>query len=355
MNILTLILIIMKTKEELLAVLQNLGLSFCISNPIQEGTWVFKFDKALSFMQKDSINTEIDYHFGYMVSWHKNWLTVYPEIQSQVLRNFRDTVDNVGEAHQAYFKTFTFREQKNLSPKQFIIRINFDAPATKKILKEICWKFQERNNTFCKVLTNNEFLIDCAAQVDIEALKKEHPELIILDIMLPKIDGFELAKRIRSNSNVPIIIMTALGDEANMLKGYQLNCDDYIVKPFSPKVLVSKANVLLKRINNASNLTNIYKVGPLELNFLTNELKIDGITKEISKTEFELLAFLIKNKNKACSRTLLLDEIWGLDVYVDGRIVDTYIKNLRKILKPYTYIKTIFGIGYQFEDNYEKN
>lgn len=180
-------------------------------------------------------------------------------------------------------------------------------------------------------------------------------DLIILDIMLPKIDGFELAKRIRSNSNVPIIIMTALGDEANMLKGYQLNCDDYIVKPFSPKVLVSKANVLLKRINNASNLTNIYKVGPLELNFLTNELKIDGITKEISKTEFELLAFLIKNKNKACSRTLLLDEIWGLDVYVDGRIVDTYIKNLRKILKPYTYIKTIFGIGYQFEDNYEKN
>lgn len=180
-------------------------------------------------------------------------------------------------------------------------------------------------------------------------------DLIILDIMLPKIDGFELAKRIRSNSNVPIIIMTALGDEANMLKGYQLNCDDYIVKPFSPKVLVSKANVLLKRINNASNLTNIYKVGPLELNFLTNELKIDGITKEISKTEFELLAFLIKNKNKACSRTLLLDEIWGLDVYVDGRIVDTYIKNLRKILKPYTYIKTIFGIGYQFKDNYEKN
>ena len=180
-------------------------------------------------------------------------------------------------------------------------------------------------------------------------------DLIILDVMLPKIDGFELAKRIRSNSNVPIIIMTALGDETNMLKGYQLNCDDYIVKPFPPKVLVSKANVLLKRINNSADLTNIYKVGPLELNFLTNELKIDGVNKEISKTEFELLAFLIKNKNKACSRTLLLDEIWGLDVYVDGRIVDTYIKNLRKILKPYTYIKTVFGVGYQFEESHEKD
>ena len=212
MNILTLILIIMKTKEELLAVLQNLGLSFCISNPIQEGTWVFKFDKALSFMQKDSINTEIDYHFGYMVSWHKNWLTVYPEIQSQVLRNFRDTVDNVGEAHQAYIKTFTFREQKNLSPKQFIIRINFDAPATKKILKEICWKFQERNNTFCKVLTNNEFLIDCAAQVDIEALKKEQQEA------LKKKHYADECGKLSRRLDIPFINVLAMGTDEKLLE-----------------------------------------------------------------------------------------------------------------------------------------
>lgn len=212
MNILTLILIIMKTKEELLAVLQNLGLSFCISNPIQEGTWVFKFDKALDFMQKDSINTEIDYHFGYMVSWHKNWLTVYPEIQSQVLRNFRDTVDNVGEAHQAYFKTFTFREQKNLSPKQFIIRINFDAPATKKILKEICWKFQERNNTFCKVLTNNEFLIDCAAQVDIEALKKEQQEA------LKKKHYADECGKLSRRLDIPFINVLAMGTDEKLLE-----------------------------------------------------------------------------------------------------------------------------------------
>ncbi len=180
-------------------------------------------------------------------------------------------------------------------------------------------------------------------------------DLVILDIMLPKIDGFEVAKRIRSNSNVPIIVMTALGEEQDMARGYNLKIDDYIVKPFPPKILVMKVNNLLSRLNKPNLMQQQYKIGSLILDFGNNQVLLDNKPLEISKTEFKLLAFLVQNRNKACSRSLLLDEIWGLDVYVDNRIVDTYIKNLRKILKPYNYIKTIFGVGYQFVVDEEQN
>lgn len=180
-------------------------------------------------------------------------------------------------------------------------------------------------------------------------------DLVILDIMLPKIDGFEVAKRIRSNSNVPIIVMTALGEEQDMARGYNLKIDDYIVKPFPPKILVMKVNNLLSRLNKPNLMQQQYKIGSLILDFGNNQILLDNKPLEISKTEFKLLAFLVQNRNKACSRSLLLDEIWGLDVYVDNRIVDTYIKNLRKILKPYNYIKTIFGVGYQFVVDEEQN
>lgn len=183
-------------------------------------------------------------------------------------------------------------------------------------------------------------------------------DLVILDIMLPKMDGFEVARRIRSNSSVPIIIMTALGEEQDMVKGYNLKIDDYIVKPFPPKVLVMKVNNLLSRLNKPLDMQKQYSVGELSLDFGNNMAFLAGKPLEMSKTEFKLLAFLVQNRNKACSRSLLLDEIWGLDVYVDNRIVDTYIKNLRKILKPYNYIKTVFGVGYQFiieEQNSNEN
>lgn len=173
-------------------------------------------------------------------------------------------------------------------------------------------------------------------------------DLVILDIMLPKVDGFEIARRIRSNSNIPIIIMTALGEEQDMIKGYNLKVDDYIVKPFSPKILVMKVNNLLSRLEDNNKMRHTYVVGALKFDFGTNQVWLDDKLLDISKTEFKLLTFLVQNQDRGCSRPLLLDEIWGLDVFVDNRIVDTYIKNLRKLLKPYNYIKTVFGVGYMF-------
>ena len=175
-------------------------------------------------------------------------------------------------------------------------------------------------------------------------------DLIILDIMLPKINGFEVAKRIRSSSNIPIIVMTALGEEEDMIKGYNLKIDDYVVKPLKPKILVMKVNNLLDRLNNPDKMKKIYTIKNISLDFGTNKAYLDNNDLNLSRTEFKLFSFLIENKNQACSRNMLLDEIWGLDVYVDNRIVDTYIKKLRKLLKPYNYIKTIFGIGYMFSE-----
>lgn len=217
MNALTLTLIIMKTKEELLAVLQNLGLSFCISDSIQSGTWVFKIEKNLNFMQKNSINTEIEYHFGYMVSWHKNWLTVYPEISNRVLNNFRNIIDDVGKAHRFYFKPpFIFREQENLSAKQFIVKLNFNTPVTKKTLQEICWRFQKESGTFCKILANNEFLIDCDAPVDYESIEKERQ-----DALKKKHYADECGKLSRKLS-IPFTNVLAMGTDEKLLERHLL-------------------------------------------------------------------------------------------------------------------------------------
>ena len=176
-------------------------------------------------------------------------------------------------------------------------------------------------------------------------------DLIVLDIMLPKIDGFEVAKRIRSTSNIPIIIMTALGEESDMIKGYNLKIDDYIVKPLKPKILVMKVNNLLERIKQPETMKKTYNIANIYLDFGTMKATLDDKDLNLSKTEFKLLSYLIENKERALSRSLLLDEIWGMEVYVDNRIVDTYIKNLRKALKPYNYIKTVFGLGYMFSVN----
>lgn len=183
-------------------------------------------------------------------------------------------------------------------------------------------------------------------------------DIIVLDIMLPKIDGFEVCKIIRSSSNIPVIMMTALGEEQNMLYGYSLKVDDYIIKPFPPKVLVAKVNNLLSRIQKPEELIKIYEVGGIKIDYNANIAYVDNKQINLSKTEFDLLCFFIQNQDKACSRELLLDEVWGMDVYVDYRIIDTYIKQLRKAIKPYSYIKTVFKVGYKFSlgnDNEENN
>ncbi len=184
-------------------------------------------------------------------------------------------------------------------------------------------------------------------QEALDLFKDESFDLITLDIMIPKINGFEVLKIIRSSSLVPVIIISALDQEENILKGYELKVDDYMPKPFNPKILVAKAENLLNRVNNLST-TTVYKKGAITLDFEKHTITKDNNEIQLSKTEFDLLTLLIKHENRACSRDMLLDEIWGLSTYVDNRIVDTYVKNLRKELKPYNYIKTIYKSGYMF-------
>ena len=166
--------------------------------------------------------------------------------------------------------------------------------------------------------------------------------------MMPIMDGFEVTKIIRASSDVPIIIMTALQSEEDILKGYSLHVDDYITKPFNPKVLVAKVNNLMMRMEKENSLKMEYKIGELSFDFINSSVTFEGKPLELTKTEFKMLAFLAKNNNKVCSRELLLDEVWGLEVYVDDRIVDAYIKKLRKIIAQKKYIKTVFGTGYRF-------
>lgn len=178
-------------------------------------------------------------------------------------------------------------------------------------------------------------------------------DLVCLDIMMPNINGWDVAKTIRETSNVPIIMMSALSEEEDVLKGYSLKVDDYITKPFNPKILVAKVNNLLERLANQDHeiqISGILEISGIKMDLDTHKAYIENNEVDLSKTEFDLLKYFLKHEGKICSRNLLLDEVWGIDVYVEDRIVDTYVKKLRKYLGPKShYIKTVFGVGYRFE------
>lgn len=176
-------------------------------------------------------------------------------------------------------------------------------------------------------------------------------DLIILDIMMPLMDGFTLCKNIRDTSKVPIIILTAKSEEDDKLLGYELGADDYVTKPFSPKVLVAKAKALLKRNEylqtNQEDLLNLHG---LEINKLSHEVKVFGNIINLSPKEFDLLIYLVDNKGIALSRDKILDNVWGLDYDGDSRTVDTNIKRLReKLGEKSSFISTVRGSGYKFE------
>jgi len=178
-------------------------------------------------------------------------------------------------------------------------------------------------------------------------------DLVCLDIMMPNVNGWDVAKTIRESSNVPIIMMSALSEEEDILKGYSLKVDDYITKPFNPKILVAKVRNLLERMQSqdfATQTSGILEVPGIRMDLDTHKIYLDDEEIDLSKTEFDLLKYFMKHESKICSRNLLLDEVWGIDVYVEDRIVDTYVKKLRKYLGPRShYIKTVFGVGYRFE------
>lgn len=187
----------------------------------------------------------------------------------------------------------------------------------------------------------------------LQLFSKNKVDLVCLDIMMPNVNGWDVAKTIRESSNVPIIMMSALSEEEDILKGYSLKVDDYITKPFNPKILVAKVRNLLERIrqqDDSPQRSGELQVDGILMNLDTHKVYLDGVEFELSKTEFDLLRYFMQHESKICSRNLLLDEVWGIDVYVEDRIVDTYVKKLRKYLGGRShYIKTVFGVGYRFE------
>lgn len=174
-------------------------------------------------------------------------------------------------------------------------------------------------------------------------------DVMILDIMMPKMDGFTLLKTLDSSLRVPTIVLSARGEEYDKLLGFDLGIDDYLTKPFSPKELIARIKALT---NRTSNNINVYKLGSLEVNFSSHYIKIDNIIINVTPKEFEILSYLIKNKEIAISREQLLSSVWGYDFFGDDRTVDTHIKMLRNSLGKYRdHIKTVRGIGYRFVEN----
>jgi len=176
-------------------------------------------------------------------------------------------------------------------------------------------------------------------------------DLIILDIMMPKLDGFSTCKEIKKIKDIPIIMLSARGEEYDKLFGFELGIDDYIVKPFSPKELMARVNVVLARKNSATqNKSDVLKFSGLEINIAARTVSVDGERIELTPKEYDLLFYLIENRNIALSRDKLLSDIWGYDFFGDDRTIDTHIKNLRNALGPYRdYIVTLRGVGYKFE------
>jgi two-component system response regulator VanR len=187
----------------------------------------------------------------------------------------------------------------------------------------------------------------------LQLFSKNKVDLVCLDIMMPNVNGWDVAKTIRETSNVPIIMMSALSEEEDILKGYSLKVDDYITKPFNPKILVAKVRNLLERLQDqdfSTQTSGDLEVNGIKINLDTHKVYIDEVEVDLTKTEFDLLKYFLMHQGKICSRNLLLDEVWGIDVYVEDRIVDTYVKKLRKYLGDKSpYIKTVFGVGYRFE------
>ena len=191
------------------------------------------------------------------------------------------------------------------------------------------------------------------AENGLEAVDRFYEEkdiaLIILDVMMPKMDGWGVCREIRKESKVPIIMLTARGDERDELQGFELGVDEYIAKPFSPKILVARVGAILRR-TNALQAEEIVDAGGILVDKAGHEVKIEGKNIELSFKEFELLLYFVENQGIALSREKILNHVWNYDYFGDARTIDTHVKKLRsKLGEKGNYIKTIWGMGYKFE------
>ena len=181
-------------------------------------------------------------------------------------------------------------------------------------------------------------------------------QLIIMDVMMPRLDGYSACKEIRKIKQIPVLMLSARGEEYDKLFGFELGIDDYVVKPFSPKEVMARVNAIVKRNSGAAAAAapapETVKFGGLEINFTSRDVYIDGVKANLTPKEYDLLFYLVRNKNIALTRNKLLEEVWGYDFFGDDRTIDTHIKMLRNNLGPYrNYIVTLRGMGYKFEAN----
>ncbi len=187
----------------------------------------------------------------------------------------------------------------------------------------------------------------------IEIIDEKEFDLILLDIMIPNLDGFSICRHIRKSLDTPVIMITARSDEYDKLKGYEVGADDYITKPFSPKVLLAKSKALISRWKGLSpgGAENLTAAG-IEIDINAHSVKVDGVETELTPKEFNLLHILMENKGRVLSRDLLLSRVWGYDYFGDVRAVDTHIKKLRaKLGGRAVHIKTLIKAGYKFDEN----
>ena len=203
-------------------------------------------------------------------------------------------------------------------------------------------------------LTKHGYIVVEASNGE-EAMEKFYTDkdiaLIILDVMMPKMDGWQVCREIRKESKVPIVLLTAKSEENDELLGFDLGVDEYISKPFSPKILVARVDSILRRVNKLD-ANEIINAGVISVNKSAHQVKVNDKNVELSFKEFELLLYFIENKGIALSREKILNNVWNYDYFGDARTIDTHVKKLRnKLGESGDYIKTIWGMGYKFEIN----
>lgn len=195
----------------------------------------------------------------------------------------------------------------------------------------------------------------CDGMQAIEMVKNNDYDIIIMDVMMPRLDGYSACKEIRKIKQIPVLMLSARGEEYDKLFGFEIGIDDYVVKPFSPKEVMARVNAIVKRNQVAKQAPaapapETVKFGGLEINFTSRDVYIDGVKANLTPKEYDLLFYLVRNKNIALTRNKLLEEVWGYDFFGDDRTIDTHIKMLRNNLGPYrNYIVTLRGMGYKFE------
>lgn len=194
----------------------------------------------------------------------------------------------------------------------------------------------------------------CDGMQAVEMVKNNDYDIIIMDVMMPRLDGYSACKEIRKIKQIPVLMLSARGEEYDKLFGFELGIDDYVVKPFSPKEVMARINAIVKRNSgaaaSAAAVPETVKFGGLEINFTSRDVFIDGVKANLTPKEYDLLFYLVRNKNIALTRNKLLEEVWGYDFFGDDRTIDTHIKMLRNNLGPYrNFIVTLRGMGYKFE------